>query len=741
MNSVDSAGVFKPLEGDDPTTVAGYRLSAKLGSGGMGKVYLSYTLGGRAVAIKVIRPEFSEDAEFRRRFRQEVKAAQRVQGLYTAPVIDSDPDGPTPWLATAYVPGPSLAESVAQHGKLPVSTVLFLVAGIAEALQVIHGAGIVHRDLKPSNVLLADDGPRVIDFGIARAADATSLTSSGVTVGTPTFMAPEQAAGREVTPATDIFALGQVAAYAAIGTPAFGEGTSHGVLYRIVHEEPDLTGLPAELSDLVGRCLRKDPAARPALAEILQLCQQASPHTQLRRSEDWLPGAVAADITGRVPAPAPRQVPAPPQVAPAAGVAPAPAAPPVPPAPQQAPSPAYPAHAPQTPAAPPQAPPAAPPTQPPAAPAQPPAAAPAVAAQPPAAPAPAPTPPATPTPTPTPAHTPPPVQAANPAQTPNPTQTPNPAHTPPPVAAQQQYGYPQGQGAAAPPQQYGYPQQAASAHQAYGYPQSGAATGQGGFGPPAFSTTALTTPTTGSDGAGPGSTGTTVLGSPEGGGAGPRKRGRGKLVALSVAGLLVFAAAGGATTYVLFQEDDKKSNQAEKKEPSKATETPTQAPSTDEPSTQPSDEPSQTPTETAPTVVPDPEPVTKNGINLPEGYHLFFASDPIGPENGSTDSDIAYYNSFGDRELRTGSTDTKLVLLNNAQEGSLETCRNETRFATTIGFDRLSKGSRICVRTGSGHIGLVTFNGPAPESDPSDYVKLDVTVWRNALDVGVEDDS
>ncbi len=271
--------------------------------------------------------------------------------------------------------------------------------------------------------------------------------------------------------------------------------------------------------------------------------------------------------------------------------------------------------------------------------------------------------------------------------------------------------------------------------------------GQGGYGPPAFSTTALNTPATGSDGAGPGSTGTTVLGSPEGGGPGPRKRGRGKLVALGVTGLLVFAAAGGATTYVLFKDDDKKSHQAEKneknekEEPSKATGTPTQAPTTDEPSTQPSDGPSGTPSETAPTVVPDPEPVTRNGINLPEGHHLFFASDPIGPENGSTDSDIAYSNSFGDRQLHTSSSDTKLVLLNNAQEGTLETCRAETRFATSIGFDRLSKGSRICVRTGSGHISLVTFNGLAPESDPSDYVKLDVTVWRNALDVGVEDDS
>lgn len=219
VNSSGVSGIFQSLEGDDPRAIAGYRLTARLGSGGMGKVYLSYTPGGRPVAIKVIRPEFSEDAEFRRRFKQEVQSAQRVQGLYTAPVIDSDAEGPSPWLATAYVPGPSLAAAVAEHGKLPVPTVLLLVAGIAEALQVIHGAGIVHRDLKPSNVLLAADGPRVIDFGIARAADATSLTSSGVTVGTPTFMAPEQAAGSTISPATDVFALGEVAAYAAIGTP------------------------------------------------------------------------------------------------------------------------------------------------------------------------------------------------------------------------------------------------------------------------------------------------------------------------------------------------------------------------------------------------------------------------------------------------------------------------------------------------------------------------------------------
>ncbi|MFF7778308.1 serine/threonine-protein kinase [Streptomyces tanashiensis] len=310
--------VFKPLAADDPTTVAGYRLAARLGAGGMGKVYLSYTPGGRPVAIKLIRPEFGEDAEFRRRFAQEVRSAQRVQGLFTAPVIDADPDGAQPWLATAYVPGPSLADAVVAHGALPVETVLLLVAGMAEALHVIHGAGIVHRDLKPSNVLLAADGPRVIDFGIAHAADATSLTGSGVTIGTPSFMAPEQAAGRRVTAATDVFALGQVAAYAATGVPAFGEGTGHGVLYRIVHEEADLSAVPERLTELVTRCLAKDPEVRPTLSEIIGLCQAANAATVLRRPEDWLPGAVSAEIAARAAAPAPPQTPPPPTIAPPA---------------------------------------------------------------------------------------------------------------------------------------------------------------------------------------------------------------------------------------------------------------------------------------------------------------------------------------------------------------------------------------------------------------------------------------
>ncbi|MGE7384293.1 protein kinase domain-containing protein [Streptomyces sp. NPDC004126] len=327
-SELPAAGFFQALGPDDPRTVAGYRIAAGLGSGGMGKVYLSHTPGGRPVAVKVIRREFAEDPEFRHRFKQEVASAQRVQGLFTAPVIDADADGPVPWLATAYVPGPTVAAAVAEHGPLPARTVLMLAAGIAEALQGIHGAGIVHRDLKPSNVLLASDGPRVIDFGIARAADATSLTVSGVAIGTPSFMAPEQAAGGRTGPATDVFALGQVAVYAATGAPAYGEGPSHGVLYRIVHEEPDLSGLPAELRPLVARCLVKDPAERASPTEVLELCRAAAGQTQLRRPEDWLPSGVAAGITSRqgvVPGPvAVREAPAP---APPAAGGPVPTAP------------------------------------------------------------------------------------------------------------------------------------------------------------------------------------------------------------------------------------------------------------------------------------------------------------------------------------------------------------------------------------------------------------------------------
>ncbi|MFJ3639269.1 serine/threonine-protein kinase [Streptomyces sp. NPDC090108] len=307
----DATEVFQPLQADDPPTVAGYRLAARLGAGGMGRVYLSHTQGGRPVAIKVVRPELADDAEFRRRFRREIAAARRVRGAYTAELIDADAEGTPPWLATLYVPGPSLTEAVGRRGPLPVPAVLWLMAGVAEALQAIHDTGIVHRDLKPSNVLLAADGPRVIDFGISLASDATSYTATGATIGTPSFMAPEQATAGEVTAATDIFALGQTAAFAALGEPLYGNGSAVNMLYRIVHSEPDLSLLPEELRPLFARCLVAEPKERATPADVVAWCRK-----QLGPDAD--PGAGTAvwrEFMGpAVTVPAP--VPAPTLVAP-----------------------------------------------------------------------------------------------------------------------------------------------------------------------------------------------------------------------------------------------------------------------------------------------------------------------------------------------------------------------------------------------------------------------------------------
>ncbi|MFD3836272.1 serine/threonine-protein kinase [Streptomyces sp. NPDC058642] len=304
----NAADVFQPLQVDDPPVVAGYRLAARLGAGGMGRVYLSHTAGGRPVAIKVVRPELADDPDFRRRFGREIKAARRVRGAYTAELIDADADARPPWLATLYVPGPSLAEAVHRRGLLPVPAVLWLMAGVAEALQAIHGEGIVHRDLKPSNVLLAADGPRVIDFGISLAADTTAYTATGAAVGTPQFMAPEQAVAGDITPATDVFALGQTAAFAALGSPLYGDGPSATILYRIVHSEPDLSRLPEPLRPLLARCLAKDPQERATLAEVVEWCRQ-----RLGGDADAGAGpAVWREVTGpevTVPAPVPDPTP------------------------------------------------------------------------------------------------------------------------------------------------------------------------------------------------------------------------------------------------------------------------------------------------------------------------------------------------------------------------------------------------------------------------------------------------
>ncbi|MFD8979408.1 serine/threonine-protein kinase [Streptomyces sp. NPDC059564] len=306
MNS--STDVFQPLRAEDPRTVAGYRLAARLGAGGMGRVYLSHTEGGRPVAIKVVRPELAEDPGFRRRFRREVEAARRVRGAYTAELIDADADATPPWLATLYVPGPSLSEAVHRSGPLPVPAVLWLVAGVAEALQAVHGAGIVHRDLKPSNVLLAADGPRVIDFGISLASDTSAGTATGTAIGTPQYMSPEQASAGEVTTASDVFALGQTAAFAALGEPLYGDGPSMSVLFRIVHSEPDLSRLPEPLRPLIARCLASAPEERATPAEIVTWCRQ-----RLGKEADGGGGpAVWREVMGpevSVPAPVPHPTP------------------------------------------------------------------------------------------------------------------------------------------------------------------------------------------------------------------------------------------------------------------------------------------------------------------------------------------------------------------------------------------------------------------------------------------------
>jgi hypothetical protein len=299
--------MVEALGPQDPTEVSGYVLRGKLGEGGMGSVYLSHSRGGQPVALKVIRREFAQNPEFLRRFAREIAAARRVQGAYTAPVLDSSTEGPQPWLASAYVPGPSLGKAVLDHGPLPLRSVLLLVAGVAEALESVHRADVVHRDLKPSNVLLAERGPCVIDFGIARATDTTALTSTDVRLGTPAYMAPEQAEGRPAGPALDVFALGLVAFFAATGGHPFGDGDGHALLYRIVSQEPDLTPCPQQLRPLIARCLAKNPAERPRPAEVIDECHRIAADEGVPLARDdgwWLPPAVASDVTRHTPPPA-----------------------------------------------------------------------------------------------------------------------------------------------------------------------------------------------------------------------------------------------------------------------------------------------------------------------------------------------------------------------------------------------------------------------------------------------------
>ncbi|MFH8608758.1 serine/threonine-protein kinase [Streptomyces sp. NPDC018029] len=286
----------------DPQRIGAYRLLARLGAGGMGQVYLARSDRGRTVAVKLVRQELAEQDEFRNRFRQEVQAARQVGGAWTAPVLDADTEAAIPWVATGYVAGPSLQSVVSHdHGPLPERSVTILAAGLAGALKDIHAAGIIHRDLKPSNVLVTIDGPRVIDFGIARALETVTdggLTRTGALVGSPGFMAPEQVRGDRITPACDVFCLGSVLAYAASGALPFGTANSgvHALMFRIAQEEPDLEGLPESLSELIAACLRKDPAARPSLDEVLERTGAAAALGDGRTIDPWLPAALVAQL-------------------------------------------------------------------------------------------------------------------------------------------------------------------------------------------------------------------------------------------------------------------------------------------------------------------------------------------------------------------------------------------------------------------------------------------------------------
>ncbi|MET8725249.1 bifunctional serine/threonine-protein kinase/ABC transporter substrate-binding protein [Streptomyces misionensis] len=287
----------RSLRPSDPSFIGGHRLLARLGEGGMGVVYLGRTESGALAAVKVIQAEYAHDDAFRARFRREANAARRVDSPWVVKVTGADPDAEQPWLATAFEPGPSLADAVGRHGPLPVRTVRSLGKMLARALAAVHEAGLVHRDVKPGNILLAADGPRLIDFGIARSLDDTAITSADLVVGSPGFLSPEQATagGERLGPASDVFSLGCVLAYAATGRPPFGSGAVDALLYRAVHDSPDLDGVDEETAAILLRCLAKDPADRPSAAELdAALVEDMSPGTA-----EWLPADVVRTVAER----------------------------------------------------------------------------------------------------------------------------------------------------------------------------------------------------------------------------------------------------------------------------------------------------------------------------------------------------------------------------------------------------------------------------------------------------------
>ncbi|MFC4906711.1 WD40 repeat domain-containing serine/threonine protein kinase [Actinomadura gamaensis] len=268
---------MESLGPEDPEKVGPYRVTARLGAGGMGRVYLAETPAGRRLAVKVIRAEHAADPNFRARFAREVEAARKVNDFYTASVVDADPEAAAPWMATAYVPGPSLRELVAERGALPPERVRALGAGLAEGLAAIHACGLVHRDLKPGNIIVAEDGPRIIDFGIARALDASVMTATGAVIGTLAYMSPEQIEADEVGPPSDVFSFGGVLAFAATGRGPFEASSPGAIVHRVVSGDPDLDGVDPPLAAVIARCLSKDPADRPTPAHLLATLRTAPP--------------------------------------------------------------------------------------------------------------------------------------------------------------------------------------------------------------------------------------------------------------------------------------------------------------------------------------------------------------------------------------------------------------------------------------------------------------------------------
>ncbi|MFE5239487.1 MULTISPECIES: serine/threonine-protein kinase [unclassified Streptomyces] len=289
-------GVGSALEPSDPRRIGPYQLLGRLGAGGMGKVYLGRSRTGHLAAVKVLHDAFAQDPEFRRRFVRELAAVSRVSGRFTAAVLASsgDTDEERLWMATEYVPGPSLDQAVSKFGPLALPTLLALWLGLLGALESIHAAGVVHRDLKPSNVLLAEDGPRLIDFGISVLADSTRLTNTGMVIGTPGYMAPEAISGNESVPASDVFSLACMMSYAATGTSPFNGGNVMGVLYRIIHDEPDLSLLPDRIASLIRPCLEKDPPSRPSVPELINMLPTAESDevSRLLAHGKWLPEAI-----------------------------------------------------------------------------------------------------------------------------------------------------------------------------------------------------------------------------------------------------------------------------------------------------------------------------------------------------------------------------------------------------------------------------------------------------------------